>query len=88
MKANFSKKEIRSNLEAALINEIEKMEGSESSKKIKRVIRKVSKNIAIKIKMDMKKRMKKANRSRKLDSKNEPNAYLMENSEHAENGHS
>ena len=88
MKANFSKKEIRSNLEAALINEIEKIEGSESSNKMKRVIRKFSKDIAIKVKMDMKKKMKKANRSRKLNSKNEPNPYLMENSEHAENGHS
>ncbi len=55
MKPNFSKKEIRNNLEAALITEIEKMEGSESSKKIKRVIRKLSKDIALKVKLDMKK---------------------------------
>lgn len=88
MNANFSKKEIRNNLEAALITEIEKMEGSESSKKIKRVIRKVSKNIAPKVKLDMKKKNRKAAKSLKKKDQNEKNRYLIENSEHVDNGHS
>lgn len=59
MNATLSKKEIRYNLETALINEIEKMEGTESSKKLKRAVRKFSKDIALKVKFDMKKRFRK-----------------------------
>jgi hypothetical protein len=55
MKTNISKKEIRHNLESALISEIEKMGGAESSKKVKKVVKKISKNIAGKVKVDINK---------------------------------
>ncbi len=76
MNATLSKKEIRYNLETALINEIEKMEGTESSKKLKRAVRKFSKDIALKVKFDMKKRFRKEKKTMKLQ--NELNGFLME----------
>lgn len=88
MKTSMSKKEIRNNLEAALINEIEKMEGSEFSKKIKRVVRKVSKGIAVKVKLDMKKKVRKADKKIKNDKKRERKSFVAEAMEHVENGHS
>ena len=68
MNATLSKKEIRYNLETALINEIEKMEGTESSKKLKRAVRKFSKDIALKVKFDMKKRFRKEKKTMKLQN--------------------
>jgi len=88
MNANISKKEIRSNLEAALISEIEKMEGGESSKKIKRVVRKLSKRIAPKVKLDMKRKLRKTEKSRKAQKGKEMSGYLIETTEHVDNGHS
>lgn len=88
MKTSMSKKEIRNNLEAALINEIEKMEGSDFSKKVKRVVRKVSKGIAVKVKLDMKKKVRKAGKKIKNDKKRKRNSFVAEAMEHVENGHS
>ena len=88
MKPNFSKKEIRHNLEAALISEIEKMEGSESSRKIKKVVKKISKGIALKVKLDMKKNFRKAARKRhNVDSKKGLKGFRVETAEKVENGH-
>ena len=87
MKPNFSKKEIRHNLEAALISEIEKMEGSESSRKIKKVVKKISKGIALKVKLDMKKNFRKARKRHNVDSKKGLNGFLIETAEKVENGH-
>jgi tartrate dehydratase alpha subunit/fumarate hydratase class I-like protein len=88
MKTHLSKKEIRHNLETALISEIEKMEGSESSKKIKRVIRKASKGIALKVKLDMKRRVRKASKRNNKESDREFNTFLVETVETSANGHS
>lgn len=69
MKARFSKKEIRNNLEAALINEIEKMEGPDFSKKTKKVVKRATRSVAAKVKIDIKKKSRKANREMKGESK-------------------
>lgn len=85
MKTNLSKKEIRNQLESALILEIEKIEGSESSKRIKKVVKKLSKSIAGKVKIDMKKKFRKAAKRGKVEKK-QLNGYLLENVEKIENG--
>ena len=76
MNATLSKKEMRYNLETALINEIEKMEGTASSKKMKRAVRKFSKDIALKVKLDIKKRLRKGKKTAKI--KNEINGFLID----------
>ena len=88
MKTSLSKKEIRCNLEAALISEIEKMEGSESSKKLKRAVRKVSRDIAPKVKFDMKKKRRKNSKGLNIKTDNGNNSYLMNaGGEKVDNGH-
>ena len=88
MKTSLSKKEIRCNLEAALISEIEKMEGSESSKKLKRAVRKVSRDIAPKVKFDMKKKRRKNSKGLNIKTDNGTNSYLMNaGGEKVDNGH-
>lgn len=75
MNASLSKKEIRHHLEAALINEIEKMKGTGSSKKMKRAVRKVSKDIALKLKHDLKKMTRKESKRSKMQ--NDINGYAL-----------
>lgn len=81
MNTTLSKKEIRRNLEDALMNEIKKMDGGgESSKKVKRALRKFSKDIALKVKLDMKKKLRAAaKRMKKSKHVNELTDHLMEN---------
>lgn len=69
MKKNLSKKEIRQNIEVTLINEIQHMEGSGSSRKVKQVIRKASKDIAAKVKQDIKKNFRTAAKSIRRQTK-------------------
>ena len=78
MKTIIKKKEIRHNLESALIAEIEKMGGSESSKKVKKVVRKISRNIAGKVKSDINKKLRKATKRDKETTK-DLNGFLIEN---------
>ena len=87
MKTNISKKEVRHNLETALIAEIEKMGGSESSKKVKKVVKKISKNIAGKVRVDINKKLSKASKRQKSETK-DLNGFLIENGvEKIEVGH-
>lgn len=80
MKTSFSKKEIRQNLESALIQEIERIEGSNSSKKIKKKVKKLSKDIAGKVKVDMKKKLRKASKRnhKEMKMKKKSNGHLVE----------
>ena len=87
MNTKLSKKEIRHNLEAALINEIENMEGSESSKKLKRAVRKFSRNIAPKVKLDIKKNRRKGIKGHNLKNEKELSGSHIETvTENVENG--
>jgi len=80
MKNNLSKKDIRQNIEATLINEVENLEGSESSRKVKKVIKKASKNIAAKVKLDIKKNNKRSVKQLKRETKlNRKNKLKQEN---------
>lgn len=78
MNTTFSKKEIRQNLESALIQEIERIEGSESSKKIRKKVKKLSNNIAEKVKVDMKKKLRKASKRNHKQMKKKSNGYPIE----------
>ena len=88
MKTNISKKEVRHNLETALIVEIEKMGGSESSKKVRKVVKKISKNIAGKVRVDINKKLRKASKRQKSETTKDLNGFLIENGvEKIEIGH-
>lgn len=88
MNTKISKKEVRHNLETALIIEIEKMGGSESSKKVKKVVKKISKNIAGKVRVDINKKLRKASKRHKVGTTKDLNGFLIENgAEKVENGH-
>lgn len=77
MNTSVSKKEIRQNLESALIQEIERIEGSGSSRKIRKKVRKISKDIAAKVKVDMKKKLRKASKRNHKETK-KSNGYPVE----------
>lgn len=78
MNTTLSKKEIRQNLELALNEAIEKIEGSESSKKIRKKVKKLSKSIAGKVKVDLKKKMRKASKRDHKEMRAKLNGYLIE----------
>jgi len=69
MKTKISTKEIRTSIEIGILQSITMMDGFEPSRKVQSAIKKASRDIALKVKIEMKKKIKKAEKAIKVAEK-------------------